>query len=82
MRRMQMVFGSAPSFLDSAPATLVVPCELSELLLEFLDYDPKKRPWLCVHFCQRVLAFVRGAAHVPGDRAEPRKGARPSRMLE
>lgn len=77
MKRTQMILGTAPKFLNWPPAVLTVPCDLPNIILELLDYDPNRRPWLCIHFCQRVLAFVHDAGR--NDEEKPTEDEKKSR---
>jgi hypothetical protein len=74
MKRTQQILGPAPKFLQWPPATVTIPCELPPLILELLDYDPQRRPWLCIHFCQRILAFIHGMAVRDGEVAQEDEG--------
>lgn len=84
MRRTQMILGKAPDFLKWVPPTLTVPCDLPDIILELLDYDPNRRPWLCIHFCQRVLAFIhgKGIKNDENPTLEDKNGRKPNREDE
>jgi serine/threonine protein kinase len=59
MERTQAVLGRAPSFVEwPTPPSRERYEPLPDLLVELLDYDPERRPRMCVHITQRILAFI------------------------
>jgi hypothetical protein len=66
IQRTQVVLGRAPSFVEWPRPACANRCgPLPDLLVQLLDYDPERRPNMCVHVAQRVLALVQ----------EPRAGS-------
>lgn len=58
--RTQLILGKAPDFLNWPTPKNIQPCELPDIFLEMFNYDPQQRPILCVHFCERILTYIRG----------------------
>jgi len=59
MKRVQMVLGAAPLSYNWIPIDNTIPFDFPSPIKAMLNYDPKKRPSLCLHLGHKLMKWVK-----------------------